>query len=41
MDAIEVDRANSLDLDFLGTHPEDLSEQEDAFTEEIWEVIRR
>jgi hypothetical protein len=41
MDAIEVDRANSLDLDFLGTHPEDLSEQEDAFTEEIWEEIRR
>jgi hypothetical protein len=36
------DRLHSLDLDFLGTHSEDLSELEAAFTEEeIWEVIRR
>jgi hypothetical protein len=37
-----VDRLHSLDLDFLGTHPEDLSELEVAFTEdEVWEVVRR
>jgi hypothetical protein len=37
-----VDRQYSLDLDFLGTHSEDLSELEVAFTEgEIWEVVRR
>jgi hypothetical protein len=37
-----VDRVHSLDLDFLSTHSEDLSELEAAFTEdEIWEVIRR
>lgn len=37
-----VDRMHSLDLDFLGTHSEDLSELEAALTEEeIWEVIRR
>jgi hypothetical protein len=37
-----IDRLHSLDLDFLGTHPEDLSELERAFTEdEVWEVVRR
>lgn len=37
-----VDRLHLLDLDFLGTHSEDLSELEAAFTEdEIREVIRR
>jgi hypothetical protein len=37
-----VDRHYSLDLDFLGTHPVDLSELEAAFTEdEIREVVRR
>jgi hypothetical protein len=36
------ERQHSLDLDFLDTHSEDLSELEAAFTEdEIWEVIRR
>ncbi|XP_071676990.1 uncharacterized protein [Lolium perenne] len=37
-----VDRQHSLDLDFLDTHSEDLSELEAVFTEdEIWEAIRR
>jgi hypothetical protein len=37
-----VDRMHPLDLDFPGTHSEDLSELEAALTEEeIWEVIRR
>jgi hypothetical protein len=37
-----VDRVHSLDLDFLNTHLEDLSELEAAFTkDEIWEEIRR
>jgi hypothetical protein len=36
-----VARAHSLDLDFLGTTPEDLSELEVAFTEEeVWDVIK-
>jgi hypothetical protein len=35
-------RQHSVDLDFLGTHSEDLAELERAFTkEEIWEVVRR
>jgi hypothetical protein len=35
-----VDRQYSLDLDFLGTHSEDLSKLEVAFGEgEIWEVV--
>jgi hypothetical protein len=37
-----VIRHHSLDLDFLDTHSEDLSELEMVFTEdEIWELIRR
>ncbi|KAK1691930.1 hypothetical protein QYE76_008627 [Lolium multiflorum] len=37
-----VDRQYLLDLDFLGTHSEDQSELEAAFTkDEIWEVVRR
>jgi hypothetical protein len=36
-----VARTHSLDLDFLDVTPEDLSELEEAFTEEeVWEVIK-
>jgi hypothetical protein len=37
-----VDRQHSLDLDFLNTHSEDLSELEAVFMkDDIWEVIQR
>jgi len=37
-----ADREFSLDLDFLGTHAEELSELDAPFTEEeVWDVIRR
>jgi hypothetical protein len=37
----EVGRTHSLDLDFLGTATEDISDLEAAFTEdEVWDVIR-
>jgi hypothetical protein len=34
-----ADRLHLLDLDFLGTHSEDLSQLEAAFTEEVWEAV--
>jgi hypothetical protein len=37
----ELPRQYSLDLDFLGSASEDLSDLDAPFSEEVWEVIKR